>query len=448
MKQRTATTTRRPRNATGPRPDAATRQPPEETQPGPEDLLQETDVLEASPDELMTAELWDGLDFPDTVRRTAGRDDAHLQELSTPDDLASAKSSELEAEEETTGVVDLVLIYLQEAGTIPLLTPADEVRLATQMREAKACLTEILRMWLPVRPDAAQPEAEGWGAARLRQVQDWITRLEHEAIEVEQDSGLSSSQLRQLWAELQPQQRALEEARAMLVMANLRLVVTIAKKHMNRGLPLLDLIQEGNLGLLRAVETFDHRLGFRVNTYASWWIRQAVTRAISKQGRTVRLPTRTRARVGRLKYTAETLRQQLEREPTTQELAQALNMSVDKVQTIEERSQPVLSLEMLIAEEARLVDFIADHTAANPAEMAIREELIDYLHGALETLNPREQYVLRARFGLDDGQMHTLEKIGQELQLTRERVRQIEARALEKMRLPAYNPRLAGFLDN
>jgi RNA polymerase sigma factor (sigma-70 family) len=448
MKRRTATTTRRLRDATDLRPNAAARHPNDEPQPSPEDLLQEADLLEAAPDQALTAELWHGLDLPGRARRTLTSEEAERQDLNESDDVVEAKSSELEAEEETTGVVDLVLLYLQEAGTIPLLTPADEARLSSQMQGAKARLTEILRSWLPVRPDAATPEARGRGDGDLRQVEGWITRLEHEAADVQRDSGLSSSQLRQLWAELLPWQQALEEARDTLVASNLRLVVAIAKKHINRGLPLLDLIQEGNLGLLRAVETFDHRLGFRVNTYASWWIRQTVTRAISKQGRTVRLPTRASARVGRLKRTAETLRQYLEREPTLQELAQALDISVEKVQAIEQRSQPVLSLETLVAEEGRLMDFIADHTATNPAEMAIQEELIGYLKSALKELNPREQYILRARFGLDDGQMRTLEEIGRELRLTRERVRQIEARALDKLRDPAYNPRLASFLDN
>jgi RNA polymerase sigma factor (sigma-70 family) len=448
MKRRTATTTRRLRDATDLRPNAAARHPNDEPQPSPEDLLQEVDLLDAAPDQPLTAELWHGLDLPDRARRTLTSEEAERQDLNESDDVVEAKSSELEAEEETTGVVDLVLLYLQEAGTIPLLTRADEARLSTQMQDAKARLAEILCRWLPVRPNAATPEARWRGDGGLRQVQGWITRLEHEAAKVQRDSGLSSSQLRQLWAELRPWQQALEEAREMLVTANLRLVVAIAKKHINRGLPLLDLIQEGNLGLLRAVETFDHRLGFRVNTYASWWIRQTVTRAISKQGRTVRLPTRASARVGRLKRTAEMLRQYLEHEPTLQELAQVLDMSVEKVQAIEQRSQPVLSLETLVAEEGRLMDFIADHTATNPAEMAIQEELTGYLKSALKELNPREQYILRARFGLDDGQMRTLEEIGRELRLTRERVRQIEARALDKLRDPAYNPRLASFLDN
>jgi len=370
------------------------------------------------------------------------------QEVALPHDLGSAQPFDHHAAEETSGVVDLVLLYLQEAGTIPLLTPADEVRLSTQMQDAKERLTKILRSWLPTPPEATDLEAEGWRMTRLHQVQSWIGRLDRDALEVQRESGLSPAQLRQLWTALQPWQEALDAARAVLVMANLRLVVTIAKKHINRGLPLLDLIQEGNLGLLRALESFDHRLGFRINTYASWWIRQAVTRAIAKHGRTVRLPTRASAHVGRLRRATESLRQQLAREPTTQELAQALGMSVEKVQVIEERSQPVLSLELAVAEEGRLIDFIADHTATNPAEVAIQEELIDYLNSALQELTPREQYILRARFGLDDGHTRTLEEIGGELQLTRERVRQIEAHALGRLRDPAYNSRLRGLVDN
>jgi RNA polymerase sigma factor (sigma-70 family) len=449
MKQRSSTTVRRRRTATDLRPHVAAGQPTEEASLMPEGLLQAADLSEAAPHQPVMAELWDELDLRGTVPGTMASEEAELQELSDPDDLTAVNPAELDPGEETTGVVDLVFLYLQEAGTIPLLTRADEARLSTQMQGAKARLAEILRTWLPPRPDAAKSEAGGgWRADPLYQVQGWISRLDREAAEVRRDSGLSGSQLRQLWAELQPWHGALEEARTTLVTANLRLVVTIAKKHVDRGLPLLDLIQEGNLGLLRAVETFDHRLGFRFNTYACWWIRQAMMRAISKHGRTVRLPARAGGRVRRLKRTAETLRQQLEREPTTQELAVALDMSVEKVQIIEERSQPVLSLETLVAEEGRLMDFIADHTATNPAEMASQEELIDSLNGALAELNPRQQYVLRARFGLDDGEMRTLEEIGRELQLTRERVRQIEMQALNHLRDPAYNRKLCGLLGN
>jgi RNA polymerase primary sigma factor len=160
------------------------------------------------------------------------------------------------------------------------------------------------------------------------------------------------------------------------------------------------------------------------------------------------LPVRVSERLGRLKRIEETLRQQLERQPTTQELAQALDLAVDKVEAIQQRSRPVLSLETSVAEAGRLGDFIADRSASNPADMVIQEELINYLNGALNQLTPREQYILRTRFGLDDGQPHTLEEIGQALRLTRERVRQIEARALEKLRQPEYNPWLRGLLGN
>jgi RNA polymerase primary sigma factor len=451
MKQRSSTTARRRRTATDLRPPVAAGRPTEEASLIPERLLQAADSSETAPHQPVMAELWDELDLRGAVRGTMASEEAELQELSDLDDLTEANPAELDPGEETTGtgVVDLVFLYLQEAGTVPLLTRADEARLSTQMQGARARLAETLRTWLPRRPDAAKSEAGGeWRTDPLDQVQGWISRLDREAAEVRRDSGLSGSQLRQLWAELQPWQRALEEARTTLVTANLRLVVTIAKKHVDRGLPLLDLIQEGNLGLLRAVETFDHRLGFRFNTYACWWIRQAIMRAISKHGRTVRLPARAGGRVRRLKHTAERLRQQLEREPTTQELAVALDMSVEKVQVIQERSQPVLSLETLVAEEGRLMDFIADHTATNPAEMASQEELIDSLNGALAELNPRQQYILRARFGLDDGEMRTLEEIGRELQLTRERVRQIEMQALKHLRDPAYNRKLRGLLGN
>jgi RNA polymerase sigma factor (sigma-70 family) len=447
MKQRIATTTRRSRNATAQRSKTTADQPTKGIRSSTGELLYKADVLEAAPDGLMTEELWGGLDSSGPEHRALAREAGEAPDLNVPEDLLEAKSADLEAEEETTRVVDPVLIYLQEAGTIPLLTAADEVRLARQMESAKARLSEILGRCLGVEPQAAAPEGERWRTECLRQVQGWMTGLERGAVEVQRDSGLSSTQLRQLWAELQPWQEALEEARATLVSANLRLVVTMAKQHLNRGLPLLDLIQEGNLGLLRAVETFDYRLGFRVNTYASWWIRQGMNRALAKQGRIVRPPVRVGERIGRLKRTAESLRQQLEREPTIEEMAQALDICMDEAHTLVAHNQAVLSLEAYVSEEGRVMDFIADRAAINPAEIAIQEELSEYLQSALQELNPREQFILRARFGLDNGQMRTLEDIGQELQLSRERVRQLEAQALGKVRDSAYIPQLASFLD-
>jgi RNA polymerase primary sigma factor len=372
-------------------------------------------------------------------------EDLEEQELSVSDPMAEATPSADEAGRDR-GVADLVPLYLREVGAMPFLTPADEARLSMQMQSAKAHLTEILRLWLPVGPEDGTAEAERWRAESLRQVQAGISLVEHDGAGVQHGHGLSGTWLRQLWAELQPWQQALEEARAILVLAHLRLVVTIAKKHTNRGLPLLDLIQEGNLGLLRAVETFDHRLGFRVTTYATWWIRQGIIRAVAKHGRVVRLPIRVGERLGRVKRTADTLRQQLEREPTTQEMAQALAVCASEVQGIAEPSEGVVSLETLVNEAGQLMDFIADENASNPAEVVMQQEMIGYLRCALNELNPREQFILRARFGLDDGHMRTLEEIGRELGLTRERVRQIEAHALGKVRHSAYVPQLASFL--
>lgn len=448
MKHRTAATIRQPRETGELRSNLPAGEPTEGARLSSDDLSHEMDPLAAAPDGSMAEEAWAGLDFPDPEQQTLTSEDVDVQDLSEPEGLVGINAAEFEEAEETAGVVDLVLIYLQEAGAIPLLTPADETRLSILLQNARARLVEILRAWLPIGPEAGTPEAERWWAERLRQVQAEISRLDHDVAGVQRDSGLSSAQLRQLWTELQPWQQALEEARATLVSAHLRLVVTIAKKYTNRGLPLLDLIQEGNLGLLRAVETFDHRLGFRVTTYASWWIRQGINRAIAKQGRVVRLPVRIEERAGRVKRTAETLRQQLEREPTIQEMAQALDVRASEVHSIGEQNQAIVSLETLVAEASRLMDFIADHTATNPAESVIQEELIRYLKSALNELDPREQFILRARFGLEDGYMRTLEEIGRELQLTRERVRQIEAKALGKVRHSAYIPQLASFLDH
>ena len=446
MKHRTAATIRQPRETAELRSHLPAGEPTEGARSSSDDLAHEVDPLTAAPDGSIAEEAGARLDFPDLEQQTLASEDVDVQDLSEPEALVGINSAEFEEEEETVGVVDLVLIYLQEAGAIPLLTPADETRLSILLQNARARLVEILRAWLPIGPEAGTPEAERWWAERLRQVQAEIRRLDHDVAGGQRDSGLSSAQLRQLWTELQPWQQALEEARATLVSAHLRLVVTIAKKYTNRGLPLLDLIQEGNLGLLRAVETFDHRLGFRVNTYASWWIRQGITRAIAKQGRVVRLPVRIEERAGRVKRTAETLRQQLEREPTTQEIAQALDVCASEVHSIGERDQAIVSLETLVTEAGRLMDFIADHTATNPAESVIQEQLISYLKSAVNELDPREQFILRARFGLDDGSMRTLEEIGRELQLTRERVRQIEAKALGKVRHSTYIPQLASFL--
>ena len=313
-------------------------------------------------------------------------------------------------------VEDPVRMYLKEIGKVPLLSAEEEIELAQKMETGNVAAEkiQILKSRIEETDDEAEKE-----------------EIRAEIKELQKDEGVGA------------------EAKKRLAEANLRLVVSIAKRYVGRGMLFLDLIQEGNLGMVTAVEKFDYRKGYKFSTYATWWIRQAITRAIADQARTIRIPVHMVETINKLIRVSRQLLQELGREPAPEEIAEVMNMPVDRVREILKISQEPVSLETPIGEEedSHLGDFIKDDNVPVPADAAAFTLLKEQLEEVLGTLTEREQKVLTLRFGLEDGRARTLEEVGKEFNVTRERIRQIEAKALRKLRHPSRSRKLKDYLE-
>ena len=380
------------------KPKAAKPAQPDDDPPADEPLVEAADAL------------LDGADLPEADALLPLEEKGDGKEARSTKALASIKIGPKGVYTE-----DSIRVYLQEIGRIRLLRPDEEIELARKIADL-----------LQLEELAAQFESDH---GRQPDNKEWAALVDMPSIKFRRRLMLG------------------RRAKEKMVQSNLRLVVSIAKKYMNRGLSFQDLIQEGSLGLIRAAEKFDHEKGYKFSTYATWWIRQAITRAIADQSRTIRLPVHLYETISRIKKTTKTLSQEFGRKPTEEEIAESMEMTIEKLRFIAKSAQLPISLETPIGkeEDSRLGDFI-EADIENPEQDVAKNLLREDLEGVLATLSPRERDVLRLRYGLDDGRMKTLEEIGQIFDVTRERIRQIEAKALRKLRHPNRNSVLKEYI--
>ena len=363
-------------------------------------------------------------------------------DIDVPDVETDSAHPAQDSQSDAINIDDPVRMYLKEIGRVPLLTGNEEIEIATRMANGKPAEQAIINF---VKAQTSE-DYEDFKAAILDLARKKLNKNFF-------DYTLAVDALADTDAAIDPATLELAEdgqaAKSQLAEANLRLVVSVAKRYVGRGMLFLDLIQEGNLGLIKAVEKFDYRKGYKFSTYATWWIRQAITRAIADQARTIRIPVHMVETINKLVRVNRQLLQELGREPRPEEIAQEMGITEDKVREIIKIAQEPVSLETPIGEEedSHLGDFIADDDAPAPESIASTSMLQSHLEEVLRTLTPREEKVLRLRFGLDDGKTRTLEDVGKEFNVTRERIRQIEAKALRKLRHPSRSKRLKDFLD-